>query len=315
MKVAIIGPGALGCLLAASLTIKLNQSHKIFPAFDLWLLDYKPERARYLNEHGLILEEGSLRKTCSIKATVDPQDIGPVDIIILCVKSAQVAAGLQQAAKLVQADTLLVTLQNGIGHLGLLKDRQKLPAVVLGVTAQGANMLAPGHVRHAGDGLTRIGFLKSVNFTKSLLLAKVCNLLNYGGIETVIVDNILDYLWAKLLINAGINALTAINRCPNGRLLESADTEATLSAAVREGEAVARALGIALTGDPLTITLDVCRKTAQNLSSMLQDVNNKRLTEIDSINGEIAAAGRKLGIPTPVNDALIKKVKEIEQAF
>ena len=315
MKVAIIGPGALGCLLAASLTIKLNQSHKIFPAFDLWLLDYKPDRARYLNEHGLILEEGNLKKTCSIKATADPQDIGPVDIIILCVKSAQVAAGLQQAAKLAQADTLLVTLQNGIGHLGLLKDRQKLPAVVLGVTAQGANMVAPGHVRHAGDGLTRIGFLKSASFTKSLLLAKVCNLLNYGGIETVIVDNILDYLWAKLLINAGINALTAINRCPNGRLLESADTEATLSAAVREGEAVARALGIALTGDPLTITLDVCRKTAQNLSSMLQDVNNKRLTEIDSINGEIAAAGRKLGIPTPVNDALIKKVKEIEQAF
>ena len=315
MKVVIIGPGALGCLLAASLTIKLDQSRDIYSALDLWLLDYKPDRAQYLNDNGLILEEGNRKITCPIKATVAPREIGQADIIILCVKSPQVAAGLQLAAKLVHDDTLLVTLQNGIGHLELLKDGQKLPSIVLGVTAQGANMLAPGHVCHAGDGLTRIGFLKSANFTKSLLLAKVCNLLNNGGIETVIVDNILDYLWSKLLINAGINALTAINRCPNGRLLESAATKEKLTAAVREGEAVARALGIELAGDPLAITLDVCRKTAQNLSSMLQDVNNKRPTEIDSINGEIAAAGRRLGIPTPVNDALIQKVKEIEHAY
>jgi len=315
MKVAIIGPGALGCLLAASLTIKLEQSRRIFPDLDLWLLDYKPDRARYLNKHGLILEEGNRKKTCSIQATAAPEHIGPADIILLCVKAPQAAAGLQQAAKLAQADTLVVTLQNGIGHLDLLNDRQKLPAAVLGVTAQGANLVAPGHVRHAGDGLTRIGFLQPASFTKSLLLAKVCNLLNYGGIETVIVDNILDYLWSKLLINVGINALTAIHRCPNGRLLESAATEEKLTAAVREGEAVARALGIQLPGDPLAMTLDVCRKTAQNLSSMLQDVNNKRPTEIDAINGEIVAAARKLGIPTPVNDALIQQVHEIEQAF
>jgi 2-dehydropantoate 2-reductase len=315
MKVAIIGPGALGCLLASSLTIKIDQESKKGFSLDIWLLDHKPERARYLNENGLILEEGNQKKTCRIKVTANPEEIGPADLIILCVKSPQVAAGLQQAAKLIQTDTLLLTLQNGIGHLELLKDKQKLPSMVLGVTAQGANMVAPGHVRHAGDGLTRIGFLKSASFSKSLLLAKTCNLLNYGGIETVIVDNILDYVWSKLLINVGINALTAILRCPNGKLLESATTQEKLTKAVREGEAVARALGIQLTGDPLTLTLDVCRKTGQNLSSMLQDVNNRRPTEIASINGEIAAAGKKLGIPTPVNNELIQKVKEIEQAY
>ncbi len=315
MKVAIIGPGSLGCLLAASLTIKPDRSNSKTPALDLWLLDYKSERAQYLNEHGLILEEGNQKKSCNVKATVDPEEIGPADIIFLCVKSPQVAAGLQQAAKLVHDDTILVTLQNGIGHLKLLKDKQNLPVFTLGVTAQGANMAAPGHVRHAGDGLTRIGFPKSASFSKSLLLAKVCNLLNYAGIETIIVDNILDYLWSKLLINVGINALTAIHRCPNGKLLESAVTQEILTAAVREGEAVARALKIELLEDPLAMTLDICRKTAQNLSSMLQDVNNKRPTEIDSINGEIVAAARKLGIPTPVNDELIQKVKEIELAY
>ena len=315
MKVAIIGPGALGCLMAASLSIKLDPLKSKIPAPDLWLLDYKPDRARYLREHGLVLEEGNRRKSCLVDATADPEEIGPADIVILCVKSPQVAAGLEQAAKLIQADTLLVTLQNGIGHLELLRDNQKLPAIVLGVTAQGANMVAPGHVRHAGDGLTRIGFLKSASFSSSLMLAKVCNLFNAGGIETVIVDNILDYLWSKLLVNAGINALTAIHRLPNGKLLESVAVTEKLTAAVREGEAVARALGIELAGDPLAMTLDTCSKTAQNVSSMLQDVNNRRPTEIASINGEIAAAGRKLGIPTPVNDELIRKVKEIEQAY
>ena len=315
MKVAIIGPGALGCLLASSLTIKLDQSSKKSFSLDLWLLDHNPERARYLTENGLILEEGNQKKPCSIKATANPEEIGPADIVILCVKSPQVAAGLQQAAKLIHTDTLLLTLQNGIGHLEILKDKQNLPSIVLGVTSQGANVVAPGHVRHAGDGLTRIGFLQSASFSKSLLLAKACNLLNYGGIETVIVDNILDYVWSKLIINVGINALTAVHRCPNGKLLESSATQEKLTAAVREGESVTRALGIQLTGDPLAITIDVCRKTGQNLSSMLQDVNNRRPTEIDSINGEIAAAGRKLGIPTPVNDDLIQKVKELEQAY
>ena len=206
-------------------------------------------------------------------------------------------------------------MQNGIGHLELLKDKQKPPSIVIGVTAQGANLVAPGHVRHAGDGLTRVGFLKSVSFSKSLLLAKMCNMLNYGGIETVIVDNIMDYVWSKLLINAGINALTAIHRYPNGKLLESADIKDRLTDAVSEGAAVARTLGINLIGDPLAMTLAVCSKTAQNLSSMLQDVNNGRPTEIDSINGAIAAAGRKLDIPTPVNDALVHEIKEIEQSY
>jgi 2-dehydropantoate 2-reductase len=315
MKVAIIGPGALGCLLAASLTIKLNHSDRKIPELELWLLDHKPERAQKLNEQGLILEENGVRRNCRVNVTADPNVIGPADIIILCVKSPQVAAGLKLASQLVQEDTILLTMQNGIGHLEQLQHRPKPPSIVIGVTAQGANLVTPGHVRHAGDGLTRIGFLKSVSFTRSLLLAKLCNLLNYGGVETVIVDNIMDYVWSKLLVNTGINALTAIHRCPNGKLLESAAIKDMLTGAVREGEAVARALNIQLIDDPLAMTLDVCSKTAQNISSMLQDVNNRRPTEIDSINGAIAAVAKTLGIPTPVNDELVHKVKEIEKNY
>jgi len=311
MKIAIIGPGALGTLLAASLNIKSNPK----TPFDLWLLDYKPARAKLLNEQGLILEKNDRRLSCKINATADPKEIGPTDIIFLCVKYPDIAAGLLQAAKLAHPDSLLVTLQNGIGHLGLLKAGKESPAIVLGITAMGANLVSPGHVRHAGSGLTRIGFLKSASFARSLLLARICNLLNDCGMETAIVDDILDYVWTKLLINVGINALTAIHRCPNGELLESNDTLNTLTAAVKEGEAVARAMGIQVPDDPLAMTVDVCRKTARNLSSMLQDINNKKPTEIDSINGEIVAAGKKFGIPVPVNEELVLRIKEIENSY
>lgn len=315
MKVTIIGPGALGCLLASSLAIKLNQTDKKNPAPDLWLLDHRKDRAEKLSRQGLILEERGRLKRCAIKATADPKKIGTSDIIILCVKSPQVAEALKSSAQLVQEDTLLLTMQNGITHLELLKDKQKPPSIVIGVTAQGANLVSLGHVHHAGDGLTRVGFLKPASFSKSLQLAKLCNMLNYGGIETLIVDNIMDYVWSKLLVNAGINALTAIHHCQNGQLLESSDLKKTLTGAVREGEAVARALGAKFTDDPLETTLDVCRKTAPNISSMLQDVKNSRRTEIDAINGAITAAGRKLGIATPVNDELVAKVKEIEKNY
>ena len=311
MKIAIIGPGALGTLLAASLKTKSNPK----TPFDLWLLDYKPERAKLLNEQGLILEKNDQLLSCKINATADPKEIGPTDIIILCVKYPDVAAGLQQAAKLAHSDSLLVTLQNGIGHLELLKTGKGSPAIILGITALGANLVSPGHVRYAGSGLTRIGFLKSASFARSLLLAQVCNLLNDSGMETAIVDNILDYVWTKLLINVGINALTAIHRCSNGELLETDDTLNTLTAAVKEGEAVARAMGIQVPNDPLAMTVDVCKKTARNLSSMLQDINNKKPTEIDSINGEIVAAGKKFGIPVPVNEELVQRIKEIEKSY
>jgi 2-dehydropantoate 2-reductase len=311
MKITIIGPGALGTMLAATLSTKSSLKTPI----DLWLLDHKPERAKLLAEQGLILEKGDQNLNCRVNATADPKEIGPTDIIFLCVKYPDVAAGLQQAAKLVHRESILITLQNGIGHLEMLKTETGAPAIVLGVTSLGANLVSPGHVRYAGSGITKIGFLKSASFARSLLLAKVCSLLNDCGMETAIVDDILDYVWTKLLINVGINALTAIHQCPNGELLESDDTINKLTAAVKEGETVARAMGIQVPDDPLAITLDVCRKTAENLSSMLQDTNNKRPTEIDSINGEIVAAGKKLGIPVPTNEELVQKVKEIEKAY
>jgi 2-dehydropantoate 2-reductase len=308
MRVAVIGPGAMGCLLAASLC----------DANKVWLLDHDPDRAALLDQQGLILEKNGLGKNFRISVTVDPQLIGPVDLILLCVKSGKVQEALQAAKPLFNQDSLLLTFQNGIGHLPLLPKILGDTTWGLGVTSHGATLTGPGHVLHKGQGLTRIGlppesFSRNDKSRKKLALA--AQTLTAGGIETEPVSDILNHVWAKLLVNIGINALTAIHNCPNGALLESAETMAIMKAAVLEGKNVAEKIGITLAADPMQVTREVCRATAANISSMLQDVRAKRPTEIDAINGALIRQGAELGLATPVNEELVRKVKELESNY
>ena len=311
MKVVIIGPGALGCLLASSLSLKSKTDNPL----DIWILDHRPDRVRQLAQNGLILEEDGRKFHCRINATEDGREIGQTDIIFLCVKSLDVADGLAAAQSITADNTLLITLQNGIGHLDILQTHKEPPFIALGVTAQGANLVGTGHVRHAGNGITRLGILNGSTNRLTSILTEVAGLMNNAGIETSITENIIDFVWAKLLVNVGINALTAIHNCPNGELLESTAITKQLSDAVREAAAVARARGIQIVTDPVAVTLEVCIQTGLNISSMLQDVRNRRLTEIDSINGAIVNAARELQIPVPVNEELVRKVKEIEKNY
>ena len=311
MKVVIIGPGALGCLLASSLSLKNKTENPL----DIWILDHRPDRVRQLAQNGLILEEDGRQFHCRINATEDSREIGQADIIFLCVKSIDVADGLAAAQNITADNTLLITLQNGIGHLEILLTHREPPFIVLGVTAQGANLVGPGHVRHAGNGITRLGILNGSPNRQAGILKEVAGLMNNAGIETSITENIMDFVWAKLLVNVGINALTAIHNCPNGELLESTAIKEQLSDAVREAALVARARGIQIAADPVVVTMEVCKQTGLNISSMLQDVRSRRPTEIDSINGAIVTAARQLHIPVPVNEELVRKVKAIEKNY
>ena len=311
MKVVIIGPGALGCLLASSLSLKNKTENPL----DIWILDHRPDRVRQLAQNGIILEEDGRQFHCRINATEDSREIGQADIIFLCVKSIDVADGLAAAQNITADDTLLITLQNGIGHLEILLTHREPPFIAIGVTAQGANLVGTGHVRHAGKGITRLGILNGGTNRLAGILKEVAGLMNNAGIETSITENIMDFVWAKLLVNVGINALTAIHNCPNGKLLESTAIKKQLSDAVREAALVARARGIQIGADPVAVTMEVCKQTGLNISSMLQDVRSRRPTEIDSINGAIVNAARELHIPVPVNEELVRKVKAIEKNY
>lgn len=310
MKVLVIGPGAMGCLLAA----KLSRDNEV------WLLDHDPVRAALLESSGLVLEEGGESTRHFVSVTASTELVGKVDLALLCVKSYKVEEALFGVQSVLRNATILVALQNGIGHLEILPRLCRSACWGLGVTAQGATLAGPGHVLHRGSGPTWIGLppRQLVNdmadrpsCRNSIFLA--AEALSEAGITTEAIDDILPQIWNKLLVNVGINALTAINDCSNGALLENPLIAELMAAAIGEGARVAEKLGINLDREPVAAAREVCRATATNISSMLQDVRAGRPTEIDAINGAVFRLGGSLGIKMPVNEELVRKVRALER--
>jgi 2-dehydropantoate 2-reductase len=188
---------------------------------------------------------------------------------------------------------------------------------VAGTTGHGATLLGPGHIRHAGVGDTVIGELDSAsNGGAGGRIEALAALFNEAKLTARVSANVVGLIWTKLIVNIGINALTAVTGLRNGRLAELPETMELMKAAVGEACAVAEAKGIRLEAeDPLEHTVQIARRTAANRSSMLQDVTAKRATEVSVINGAIVEEGKKLGIPTPVNAVLTNLVLTRQKTY
>jgi len=311
MNLIIVGPGAMGCLFAAFLS-------KAKPAYrqageEIWLLDKNKERAQKINQQGIIVEGISGNWQTQVKATAEVKEIETADLIIICVKSYDTKKAINHIKSLVSDDTRVLTLQNGIGNIELIGEVIGPDKVIGGVTNLGATLLGIGHVRHAGKGETVIGRIDGKIPVEMRYLREIFNKV---GLETRISRDIKALLWSKLIINVGINALTAITRLNNGRLTEFEGTRKILREAVTEATRVAKRKRIKLIyDDPLAKVEAVCEATATNVSSMLQDVLKKKITEIDFINGVIVRQAQELGIPAPVNSLLVDLVKTIEASY
>jgi 2-dehydropantoate 2-reductase len=309
MHFVLVGPGALGCLLASMLSgVGRNEDHRFT------LLDHNASRAGMLTSQGILYERNGQQQRNIVPVSPSPTEIGQADIILLCVKSHDIKDCLRFCNPLFGPDSLLIFMQNGVAHL----DVQSLtgPATpAYGTTTEGATLLGPGRVLHAGRGLTQLGFLSPVAEHTMQRLEQVSALFNTAGLKARITGNILSRLWTKLMVNTGINGLTATLGCTNGDLLTIPGAAERMERLVEEAQRVAAAGNIDVPKDSLEITRDVCCKTADNISSMLQDVRSGRRTEIDAINGAIVAAGEKLGVDTPENRKLVRQVKDLELTY
>ena len=309
MHFLLVGPGALGCLLSSIVTHGL-----VVTGDKLSLLDHNRQRADYLTEHGIVYQQGDACKNVSVTVTSNPYSLDHVDVVLLCVKSYDVAATLRFCQPLLISTTLVVFLQNGISHLSMPELLQDASAA-FGTTTEGATLLGRGHVIHTGRGTTSLGFLHSPNDREAFLLKKIHTVFAAGGLQMRATESILIAIWAKLFINVGINALTAILACKNGELLSLPGIDERMRNAIDEAVRIAKAEGIQILDDPYLATRTVCSKTAENVSSMLQDIRSKRRTEIDAINGAIVAKGLRYGIQTPENEVLCRQVQEIEASY
>lgn len=300
MKIAIIGAGAMGCLYGAFLS-KDNRNQVTL--IDLW-----QEHMDAINSHGLTVEDDKHREQVGrLIGTTRVETVGKVDLVLVFVKSLQTQMAIKNSKILFGPKTLALTLQNGLGNVEDICEAVGAERVLAGITAQGATMMGPGVVRHAGYGKTIIGELTG---EQSDRVHEIKGVFDQAGIQTLVSQNIKGDIWDKLLVNVGINALSGITELENGKLLHFPEIQQLLELAVKEGEKVAHAKGIKLNvADPIKHTKEICKATAANKSSMLQDLLNGYPTEIEKINGAIVTEGLKFNIEVPINLALTNLIK------
>jgi len=292
----------MGCLLAATLN---KQDCPIS------ILDYKPDRAERLKKAGIKVTSSKEEWTAFPNVTTEPESLSPQDWVIVFVKAARTADAVKRIGPLIGPGTLVVSLQNGIGHESTLSKTVKSEQIAIGVTSQGATLLNEGHVRHAGSGPTTLGLVIHNPEAKDRLIS-LAILLNDAGWPSQVVEDIYPHIWRKLIVNVGINALTALCGINNGKLPQHPESLRLQELAVAEAWTLSLKKDIAL-GFSLEEAHDmvnsVCKATAENRSSMLQDRIKSRPTEIDYINGAITRMGRELGVATPVNEVLTLLVR------
>ena len=303
MKIVMMGSGAMGGLFGGLLTRSGEE---------VWLVGNRKEQIDRIRSAGLTFEEKGKSQIILTNAALDATSVGKADLVIFFVKTYDTEVAVSDALVLEKEDTIFLTLQNGLGNEEVICQKIDRKKVMLGVTGHGATLLGPGHIRHAGWGKTFIGELDHRSTVRASRIAQTfCE----AGIETEVSSNIHDHVWEKLLVNVGINALTALTGFKNGQLLDYPETSRLMKKLVFEAVEVAKGKGIHLEEDPIEKVRKVAEATKEYRSSMGQDFDHRQKTEIDTINGAVLREAQRLGIPAPFNQAVTDLVKAIEKSF
>jgi 2-dehydropantoate 2-reductase len=237
--------------------------------------------------------------------------VPPADVALILVKSYQTERAAAWAAQTLHADGLAVTLQNGLDNGSKIAAAVGEHRLALGVTYAGATLLGPGRTRLVANLATYVASHAAITERVSAFVT----LLSSAGLEAHATGDIRGRLWGKAIANAAINPLTALWRVANGEVMRGDERRRVAQNLAEEAFNVALASGVKPPiGDPAAYVESVCRATAANRSSMLQDVERGRPTEIDSINGVIVAQGLGLGVPTPLNQAVWLLVRGLVDA-
>ena len=305
MKITVLGAGAMGSVYGGKLS---------GAGFDVTLVDVWKEHVSAINTDGLHVEgvDGDLWYK-NLKAVTSPAEAEKTDLLIVFVKSTMTEKAIKEAKGLLKENTMVLTLQNGLGNIDALCRQVGDKNVIAGISTHGANVVGPGHIRHPGAGTTVLGEL---NGEVTERLKKLQDAFLKAGLAPVeISDNVVGLVWDKLITNVGLNAITAITGVLNGQVLDIPEARELSRKAVLEAVSVAERKGIRLCDDPVGHVEGIMRMTGGNRSSMLQDVTRHKRTEIDFINLAIVREAESLGMQVPVNEVLGKLVKVIEATY
>jgi 2-dehydropantoate 2-reductase len=299
--VAIIGPGAIGLVLAVRLALAGGAK--------VTLIDHRPDRAARLASRPIRLHtpEGDLAAAISVRTAPE----APPDVVFLATKAYAARAAAESAAAWI-GRAPLVAMQNGLGVTDEVAKVLPQGRVITAVIYQGANMVAEGEVNHVANLMTHLGY---EGRTPDQTVRSVAALLAGAGLPAEVAPDMTPVVWAKLLINAAINPVAAMAGELNGRVADRPTLRALAGSIAEEGEALVRAEGVTLPySSAARAALETAQRTATNRCSMLQDLEAGRRTEIDYLSGAIVRVAERRGLVAPTNRAITALVKQVSQA-
>lgn len=305
MNILILGAGALGSLLGARLS---------GTEASICLYSTNRRHMEAIAQKGLFIEEldGSV-SNFKLTTFFEPERLPKnPDVVLVVVKSYATEAAVSSILHLRSPSTIFLTLQNGIGNWERIATIAGTVATLAGSTSQGATLLEPGRIRHGGNGLTFIG---EPGGPPTDRVNALLTLFRKAGLTAEPTDNVQRLIWEKLIVNVGINAITGLTGIRNGTIAEMRAATELCQSAVEEAILIARSKGFPISMGMMDRVIEVARATARNRSSMGQDVDKKKKTEIDAINGAVVRFGKETGIPTPVNQTLTWLVKILEANY
>jgi 2-dehydropantoate 2-reductase len=303
MKIAIVGCGAMGSVYAALLGAA---------GHEVWAIDAWREHVEAMRANGLRLEGASGDRTVRIHASTEAAQAGPCELVIIATKAMHVEQAAQAARAIVGPETLVLSIQNGLGGPDTAARVLGRERVMVGVVGGfGASMRGPGHAHHNGWELVRLGELSG---PVSPRLEKVAEVWRSGGFKVKCFDDIDQLIWEKLICNVCFSGTCAMTELTVGQVMEDVDAWEVASGCAKEAYAVARAKNVKLDFDePVAYVRNFGSKIPNARPSMLLDHLAGRMSEIDAINGAIPVAGKALGVPTPYNTVVSGLVRAKER--
>jgi 2-dehydropantoate 2-reductase len=303
MRICIVGCGAVGSIFAAHLA-RLD-------GVEVWGYDVSREHVDAINRTGLRIS-GAAEFTIRMKASSDPSEIPRCDFGIVATKAIHTAQAIAQAARIFDGESAVCSVQNGVGNEELIADHVQW--VVRGTTFPAGHLIAPGHVGFDIKGDTWIGPFEP----KPAPMKKVeelAGMLSRSGMHTIALADARGAQWTKLIFNAATNPVGGLTRLDHGAATRFEPTSELFKALINEGKAVAQALRIELHGEPWELVMKGANAPGKHKASMLQDIEARRQTEVDFMNGAIVHWGEKCSVPTPLNRAVWELVKGLEHSW
>jgi 2-dehydropantoate 2-reductase len=303
MRICVVGCGAVGSLFAAHLA-KAGEA-------EVWAYDVWKEHTDAIRTNGLRLS-GAAEFAAKMNATSDAKELPRFDYGIVATKAIHTAAAIAQVAHAFDDQSAVCSVQNGVGNEELIAEHVK--SVIRGTTFPAGHPIAPGHIGYDIKGDTWIGPFEPTN-TPMSRVEELAGLITRSGMNTIAMRDARPAQWTKLIFNASTNPVGALTQLHHGAATRFGPTGQLFNDLIAEGEAVARALGIELHGDPRTLVQKGANAPGKHKASMFQDTSAQRQTEVDFMNGAIVKWGARCGVATPLNKAVWELIKGLEHSW